>query len=430
MRLPPLPASLWRDQVPEVEAVPLKGDCRCDVAIVGGGYAGLHAALALAEAGEDVVLAEAGWVGTGGSGRNGGVVSAKFRRGFDDLARLHGIDMSRRMHDIAHESVDHLIETLGRLGIEDADFTANGQLKCAHSQAAFDHLRAQSRWQADTFGTAPARLLDAAEVEGETGSPGFVGGLLQEEGGTIRPLAYLAGLWRGARRKGIALHAGTPITELIEEAGRVRLRHPGGEIVADRVLLATNAYSWLTPAGATLARSLVPFRSAMVATAPLSEAASAKFLSASRSYTETRRMMRWFRKIDGRIVFGGRGALGAVESPAAYRRLEKALVGIFPDLDGVAIDYRWSGQVALTFDGLPHAGRLSDRVFYAGGFNGAGVAMSGYVGDRIGRMMHGERVDLGLIARESVPRVPFYPLRAIGVRAATFGSEIMDAIGR
>lgn len=427
--IPPLPQSLWRAGVATPQAQRAQGSQDCDVVIVGGGYCGMHAALALAEAGRQVTVMEAGPFGTGGSGRNGGVVSAKFRRGFADLAQSHGLDMARRMYAIANDSVTHLSATLDRHGLTGSGFQQTGALKCAHSARAFDAARHEAEWLERHLGTRDLRILNTAEVEAETGTAGFVGGVLQANSGTIQPLAYLGGLWRAAIAAGVTIHAESPVTGLSTQGGRMILHHPAGRLRASQVLLATDAYSWLTPATAALAQSVVPFRSAMIATAQLPPELDRRLLVQSRSYTETRRMMRWFRKVDGRILFGGRGALGAVDSPAAFRRLHRAMIGIFPELRDLPVEKRWSGQVALTFDGLPHAGALPDGVFYAGGFNGAGVAMAGLVGARIAALMLGQDADLGLIARDRLPRVPFHRFRAMGVRGTTFGYELLDRFG-
>ncbi|KJS40840.1 MAG: oxidoreductase [Roseovarius sp. BRH_c41] len=430
MPLPPPAKSLWREQEPASPDYPaLLQDCAYDIAIIGGGYTGLHAAHTFADAGLSVIVLEAGEPGIGGSGRNGGVVSAKFRRGFSDIARSHGLEMAQRMHTIATASVEHLTTTLNRFDLSNTGFRRVGALKCAHSAKALYHARQEADWLRNTLGDTGLHVLCPEAVAEETGSSSFVGGVLQDGAGTIQPLAYLLGLWRAAKARGIGVFAQTAVQSIAEQGGRVVLTTPGASVIADRVLLATNAYSWLTPAGKPIARSIVPFRSAMVATEPLPDHLDKLLLPTCRSYTETRRMMRWFRKVDGRVIFGGRGALGAVDAPAAFRRLEGAMRKIFPELHDVPIALRWSGQVALTFDGLPQAGLLSNRIGYAAGFNGAGVAMSGFVGDQIARRMTGQPHDLALIARASIPKVPFYPLRAIAVRSTTFFYEMLDAAG-
>lgn len=426
---PPAALSLWSDtasQPPQTAA--LDRDITCDVAIVGAGYTGLHAALALAAAGLSPVLLEAADLGAGGSGRNGGVVSAKFRRSYPDLARQHGLETARRMYDIAHASVRHLQETLDRFDLADTGFRKSGALKCAHTDKAFARIKAETDWLENAFGSSAGRILSSDEVQEETGSSIFHGGILQDDAGTIHPLRYLHALAGAVTKQGITLHTRTPVQTLREDPTGVILETPGGRVRAAQVLLATNAYSSLTGASDTVARCLVPFRSAIVATEPLPDQLDRQILLSERSYTETHRMMRWFRKVDGRVLFGGRGALGAVDSPAAFRRLEKALHHTFPELRDLRTEYRWSGHVALTLDGLPQAGRLSPNVSYAAGFNGAGVAMSGYVGHRIAGTMTGRPAELGLIHRERPLKLPFYPLRSLGVRAVTFGYELMDML--
>ncbi|MBN9673009.1 NAD(P)/FAD-dependent oxidoreductase [Roseibium aggregatum] len=431
MQLPSLPASLWRDTAssPELHPPALTGDETCDIAVVGGGYTGLHAALAFADLGLNVVLLEAGSPGQGASGRNGGVVSAKFRRSFGDLAKSHGLDVARRMHAIANGSVDHLLATLERFDLKDAGFRQVGALKCAHSSRAYHHASEEAAWLRDILGETNLKTLGRDAVAEETGTKGFVGGVLQENAGTIQPLSYLMGLWRALSVLGVPVFAETPVTDIRDTGTGVRIRTQAGEVHARKALLATNAFQVSGKAGQRIARGLVPFRSAIIATEKLPPDLYRKLLKHERSYTETRRMMRWFRKSDGRILFGGRGALGHVEAPAAFDRLEKAMRAIFPSLDGMKVEYRWSGQVALSFDGLPIAGLVTDRIGYAGGFNGAGVAMSGFVGDQIARRMTDQPHDLSLIARASVPSMPLYQLRALMVRGAACGLELMDSAG-
>src|SRR4051812_18490418 len=105
----PPTTSLWAAcAMPAQSFKPLCGDVQADVVVVGGGYTGLSAALALAARGERAIVLEASTVGWGASGRNGGVVSAKFRTSFQAISVVHGIEVARRMYAIAHDSVDTL----------------------------------------------------------------------------------------------------------------------------------------------------------------------------------------------------------------------------------------------------------------------------------------------------------------------------------
>jgi gamma-glutamylputrescine oxidase len=425
------PRSLWTETAPPPPpTAPLAGRVQADVAIVGGGYTGLAAAHDLAEAGLSAVVLEASELGHGGSGRNGGVVSAKFRVGFPEMGRAHGLEIARRMHDIAHESVEMVERLVERYSIAAAEYRRSGALKCAYNAAAFASLQAEAEWLRDRLGDRSARILDREAVAGETGSRAFVGGLLVPHSGTIRPLAYLRGIAAGLIARGVAVHTRTPALAIERCGDRIVVMTPEGRVEAGQAILATGAYSDLTPLTALLRRTMVPFRSAIIATDPLPPELESRLLPQARSYTETRRMMRWFRKVDGRVIFGGRGALGPVDAPRAFESLRNAMTAIFPDLTEVPVGHRWSGHVALTLDALPRCGRLDDGVVFAAGYNGAGVAMASLLGAKAARIVRGETPDLALLRRDRLRPIPLYRLSAAAVRAVTAWHEAMDAIGR
>jgi len=153
-------------------------------------------------------------------------------------------------------------------------------------------------------------------------------------------------------------------------------------------------------------------------------------MPAERTYSETKRMMRWFRMVDDRLVLGGRGAFGKQDSNAAFAALRRAMVGIFPELEGTALDFRWSGLVGMTLDAMPHIGRLDERTLFAMGYNGAGVAMSSLMGRYLAALVRGETPDLGLLDASRLKTIPLYPLREPAVRMVAGWYQFLDAIGR
>ena len=169
------------------------GRASVDVVIVGGGYTGLSAAERLVERGLRPLIVEANGVGWGASGRNGGVVSPKFRLAVPDIARRHGLDVARRMAELGHEAVGNVQEAVRRDGIDDAGLAMTGNLRCAHSSSAFDALKAEARTMREDFGDETIRVLDRDEVAEETGSQDFVGGVLVSHAGLIHPLNYAIG---------------------------------------------------------------------------------------------------------------------------------------------------------------------------------------------------------------------------------------------
>lgn len=423
--------SLWRETAVAAPAFgSLAGDQICDVVVIGGGYTGLSTAYYLAKAGLSPVVLEATRIGSGASGRNGGVVSGKFRPAFKDIAARYGLDTARRMHDLGLEAIAHVGQLVEELAIAQADYRPTGSLRCAYDIHTLDGLKSEAAWLREALGDTAVSMLSADEVATETGSHGFTGGMLNTHGGIIHPLNYVRGMAAGLKAAGIAIFETTAATGFRREGQGIVVETPGGRITARQLVIATNSYSDLTPATAGVRTAIIPFRSAMIATEPLAGTAGAGLLKTGRSYTETRRMMRWFRKSGDRLLYGGRGAFGKTDSQSAFTALESAMVRQFPELASVAVTHRWSGLVAMTLDSLPHLGRLDDRVVYCVGYNGTGVALASGMGRHVAALITGTPPDLGLLTQQPLHAIPFYHLREPAVRLVAGWYQFLDAIGR
>lgn len=435
----PQPDSLWQALAaasPDAGAAvstgaPLARDLDTEVAVIGAGYSGLAAAYALQKRGVDCVVLDANPVGWGASGRNGGVVSSKFRLSFPTIDKLHGLDTAKRMHRLAHEGV-RVVETLvDEFQLARARFEPTGSLRCAHTEAALAAIRAEADWVRTQLGDNTMTVQSRAGIEHETGSKGFVGGVLSADAGTILPLEYVRGLARGLTLRGVPIYESSPVQRMQRVPGetRVTLHTPGGTVRAKQVIVATNAYSDLTAATAAYQRELVPFRSAMIATGRLPAELEARLMVERRSYTETRRMMKWFRKVDGRMLFGGRDAFGKEGQTTGFDALQRAMVALFPDLADVRVEYRWSGYVGMTFNSLPHVGRSDHATTFCLGYNGAGVAMASLLGQHAAALALGDTPELSLLGAPGLRPVPFHSLRAPGVRLVAAWYQFLDAVG-
>ena len=232
---------------------------------------------------------------------------------------------------------------LSEFGITGAKLTRTGQVKAAHNHATLKAAIDEAEWMKREMGDADVRILDAHEVREETGSQAFVGGVLNPGSGGIHPLNYLHGLAEGLAQRGVAIFQESPALRLRRENGRVIAETPQGAVRARQAIIATNSYSDLTDATRHMQHTLVPFRSAIIATDRLPHNLAGSLMPTGRTYTETKRMMRWFRMVDDRVIFGGRGAFGKQDSEAAFDALRKAMVGIFPDLSDVPLAIQMVG---------------------------------------------------------------------------------------
>jgi glycine/D-amino acid oxidase-like deaminating enzyme len=423
--------SLWASTAERLREFPsLSGERQADVVIVGAGFTGLSAAHHVAKSGLTPIVLEANHPGWGASGRNGGVVTAKFRLSFRDIDAAHGRTMARRMYEIAHDSVDMVEELVSEFGITAARLTRTGQVKAAHNQTALQAAIDEANWMKREMGDADIRVLDAQEVRDETGSEAFVGGVLNPGSGGIHPLNYVRGLAEGLARRGVAIFQETPVLKLRRENGTIIAETPQGAVRAKQAIIATNSYSDLTGATSHMQRTLIPFRSAIIASDILPRNLAGRLIPTGRTYTETKRMMRWFRMVDNRVIFGGRGAFGKQNSESAFDALRKAMVGIFPDLSNVPLAFKWSGLVGMTLDSMPHIGRLDDHTLFSMGYNGAGVAMSSLMGCYLAAFVRGETPDVGLLDSSRLKSIPFYPLREPAVRMVAGWYQFLDAIGQ
>ncbi len=361
--------SLWEAtaQVPPPEAPPLRGEVRADVAVIGGGYTGLAAALGLAERGARVVVLEAREFGHGASGRNGGQVIPGLKLDPDTLDAMFGGATTAFVGAAAQTT----FALISRLGI-DCGAARTGWIQAAAKRAHLASVAARAeQWRRRG---APVEVLDEAGMALRTGAAGFVGGWRDGRAGVLHPLDYARGLARAAQPAGAALHSGSAARRVSRAARGWRVATALGEVEAGAVLLAGNGYTdGLWPG---LKATVLPARSCQIATAPLAPEALAAILPGGEAVSETRRIGTYFRRgPGGRLVIGGRGPF---REPRDFSGLEAELARLYPKAAG--IEHRWSGRVAMTADHLPHLHQPAPGVIAALGYNGRGVALATALG--------------------------------------------------
>jgi gamma-glutamylputrescine oxidase len=382
---------------PLMPFAPLEGEARADVCIVGAGYTGLSAALHLAQKGLDVVVLEAHRVGFGASGRNGGQVGSGQRLDQEALEKSEGTENARRLWDIAEDAKatvrsvieTHGIDALWRPGVGHAAYRA----------ADSNSLARHAEHMAKAYGYDRIELLDRAAIAERTGSPVFQAGAMDHGAGHVHPLRLALGLARAASLAGARLHEGSLVTAL----GPDSVTTDNGRVTAPQILLACNGYlGRLEPV--TAAR-VMPINNFIVATEPLDR--FPEVLPGDHAFADDKFVINYWRKShDNRLLFGGGESYG-YRFPADIAALvRKPMERVYPQLEGIRIDYAWGGTLAISMSRMPVFARPRPGFWTAAGYSGHGVALSIMAGRILAEAIAGETGRFDVMARLKSPRFP------------------------
>jgi len=385
--------SVWMEGVvfPAIDPVrPLPE--HVDVAIVGGGYTGLAAALALARRGAAVALLEEHTLGWGASSRNGGMALTGLKLGAAQLAAKYGLPAARRMFAASLDAIACVEQIVVEERI-DCDFRRCGHLLLACKPAHFRALAHEAELLSREF-DHPTRVIPPGELRCEVGSRAYYGALVDEVSAGVDPARYVAGLARAAARAGAQLYERTPATQIRRQGTAWRVGTPRGELRAGAVVVASGGYTG--PATPTFQRRIVPLGSYSVATELLPESLAREISPRGRMMFDSNHLLHYFRLTpDRRLLFGGRARFFPAtprmvrESAAILRR---GMVRVFPQLGDARVEYVWGGTLDVPFDMMPHAGQIGG-LHYAIGYAGHGVALATYLGSWVGARLAGEPVD-------------------------------------
>ena len=414
----------------------LEDNVEADVCVVGGGFAGLSAAIELADRGYSVVVLEAKQIGWGASGRNGGQIIAGLACEQSVIEKTLGFSAAKKVWDMTIEALDLVRERVKRFDI-DCDLT-DGFLgvsvnasKGAKLRTWFDNMA--KRYQYDTDAT----WIEPKDIGAWIASPRYFNGYFDKRSGHLHPLNYCLGLAKGASSLGVRIYQHSPAIAMQQELNAnnesTYLQTDTGSVKAKFVVLAGNMYlPEVSPKLApSLASRIMPVGTYIIGSEPIEPALKAQLIPSNAAVCDTNFVLDYFRfSADNRMIYGGRVSYSALTPPNLTANMQARMAQTFPQLKAAKVDFTWGGFVDITMSRAPDFGKIAPNIYYLQGFSGHGVALTGLAGKLVAEAIAGQAERLDLMA--SIPHHNFPGGKLLRTPALVLGMlwyQLRDAIG-
>ncbi|OOF55525.1 oxidoreductase [Rodentibacter genomosp. 2] len=373
-----------------------------DVCVIGAGFFGLSTALELAEKGKKVVILEGARVGFGASGRSGGQAINGFEEGIDEYIKQVGFDKARKLWEMSLEAIEIIDERITKYNIQ-CDWK-KGYATLALNPRRMDDLIEIEKAGRENFGYQNMQLWDKAELKQHLGSDIYVGGLYDSNSGHLHPLNYCLGLAKACLDLGVQIFEQSPVVDLIEKNGCIEVKTDQSAVISKDVVLATNAYIDALPKSIHhgINRKIMPVESFIIATEPLSQTVADSVINNGMSVCDNNLLLDYYRlSADNRLLFGSDSS----SEKDMVSVMRQNMLHVFPQLENVKIDYGWAGPIDMTMNSIPHFGRISPHIYFAHGYSGHGVALTGLAGRIVAEAILGNDKRLQIFEELKVPSV-------------------------
>lgn len=414
----------WSAILPgQPDPVPLPGDQTVDVAIIGGGFAGLAAARRLRQIDPTITVAvlEASRLAEGASGRNSGfMIDLPHELTSDDYAG-HGDD--RAMIALNRHAIAFARGAVDDYGIKHDYFDPVGKVNGAASDTA-DTLNRSYSDHLTSLGE-PNERLDALGMFEMTGSRHYVSGLYTPGTVMLQPAGFVRCFGEGLRAAGVGVWENTPVTRFARNGNGWTVTTPKGRVTAGKVILANNGH--LESFGFAKDRLMHVFLYASMTVDLPADAVRQLGGQPRWGVTPSDPMGTTMRRID--TALGGNRIVtrtcasflpGMEASEADLRRTAAVhaakFADRFPALAGVKQEYTWAGHLCLTRNGVSIARELEPGLFAATVCNGLGTARSTLTGIAAAELAMGlETETTRHFAKDALPtKLPPKPFSTIG----------------
>ena len=377
----------WQTDYPKLE-----GDHHCDVAIVGGGFTGVSAALRLIEHGYKVAVVEANRISWGASGRNGGQLIDGFVMDLDKFEKKVGKTGAEIAYQMGIESRDVVLERIKKHSIDcDLKF---GFLDVAMNQGDIDDFHEWLEEKQENNYPHKMEFITQENLKQHVGSDKYIAGVVNYGNGHLHPLNLCIGEARAIVDQGGAIFEQSQVKK-IKHGENPKLITENGVVHAKKIIIAGNAY--LRKTEPKLAGAVIPAGSYIIATEPLSESLANELLPSDMAVCDQRVGLDYYRlSADRRMLFGGLCNYSGRNPKSIKGVLQPKMLNVFPQLAGKRIDYEWGGYIGISINRIPQMGRIQNNTYYVQGYSGHGLCPTHIAGNVIADAIVGdtERFDV------------------------------------
>ena len=381
--------SFYRSSVEDLNSQDqLTSDIDVDICVIGGGLTGISSAINLSKKGYSVILCEARKIGWGASGRNGGQLGIGMRKDQFTIEKKLGLKHAKELWSLGLEAVEDVKNLIKENEID--CHLVNGVMSTACFEKDIDEYKFEIEHMAKNYDFEGYQFFNKEKIREEISSKMYLAGLLNSGSYHLNPLKLTLGLAKVAQKNKVKIFENTPIEKIREEGDRVQVMSKKGLIRANQVVVACNGY--LDSILGSKKNKFMPINNYVVATEPLGEKRARQIIKNNYAVCDTRFIIDYYRfSEDWRMIFGGGETFTSNFVKNATSFVSKRMIKVFPQLQNVKIDYSWGGTLAITVNRLPHFGTLmNNKVSYAFGYSGHGLALSVLAGKLIGENIHGD----------------------------------------